>query len=70
MLRPDFLVLHLLGKHFPFEVTVGVNGRVWIKSKGILNTIAVANSITKSEYLNEEQTRKMISDVINELQGF
>ncbi len=70
LLRPDFLVLHLMGKNFPFEVTVGVNGRVWIKSKGILNTIAVANAITKSEFMSDEQIRKMVNDVLNELHGF
>eukprot|EP00794_Sanderia_malayensis_P008250 gene8250-9132_t len=70
LLRSDYLVLHLLGKHFPFEVTVGLNGRVWIKSNGILNTVAIANAITKSEYASDEQIKKIVNEVMKELQGF
>ena len=70
LLRPDYLVLHLIGKHFPFEVTVGVNGRVWIKSHGILNTIAVANAIEKSEHMTDDQIKRTVSNIIDTLRGF
>ena len=64
------MVLRLLGKNFPFEVTVGLNGRVWIKSKGLINTIAVANAITNSEFLSENETKRMVDKIMKELAGF
>ncbi|XP_065069498.1 putative exosome complex component rrp40 [Rhopilema esculentum] len=67
LLRPDHIVLALLGRHFPFEVTVGLNGRIWINSKGILNTIAVANAITNSEFLGDKEIKTMVDKIVNEL---
>ena len=64
------MVLRLLGKNFPFEVTVGLNGRVWIKSKGLINTIAVANAITNSEFLSESETKRMVDKIMKEIAGF
>ena len=67
LLRPDHIVLALLGRHFAFEVTVGLNGRIWINSKGILNTIAVANAITNSEFLGDKEIKTMVDKIVDEL---
>jgi exosome complex RNA-binding protein Rrp4 len=49
LLRPNAAALTALGQHIPFEVAVGMNGRVWIKADTISHTILGANMITQSE---------------------
>lgn len=63
MLLPDCVVLNSLGKHFTFEAAIGMNGAVWIKSSGILESIIIRNAILNSQYLNDIEIEAMI-DVI------
>ncbi|KAI8055805.1 hypothetical protein BDF22DRAFT_672278 [Syncephalis plumigaleata] len=49
LLRPNAAALTALGQHIPFEVAVGMNGRVWIRADTIAHTILGANMITRSE---------------------
>jgi len=67
---PQCRVLQLLGKHFPFEVIVGMNGRIWISSKGIIDTIAIANAVTSSEFMADEQVEFMVKQLVNSIAGF
>jgi len=66
---PECRVLKLLGKHFPFEITVGMNGRVWINSKGIIDMIAIANAIVSSEFMEDEQISFMIKQLVESISG-
>jgi len=66
---PECLVLKLLGKHFPFEIVVGMNGRVWIHSKGIIDMIAIANAIVSSEFMEADQISFMIGELIKSISG-
>jgi exosome complex component RRP40 len=45
LLDPKHFLLPLLGARFPVEVKVGTNGRVWINTKDVKQTIAVARCI-------------------------
>ena len=45
LLDPKHFLLPLLGSRFPLEVAVGMNGRVWINSKEVKQTIAIARCI-------------------------
>ena len=45
LLDQGHYLLPLLGKRFPFEVAVGMNGRVWVAAKEIKKTIALIRSI-------------------------
>lgn len=45
LLDPKHFLLPLLGSRFPLEVAVGVNGRVWMNSKEVKQTIAIARCI-------------------------
>jgi len=67
---PECKVLSLLGKHFKFEIAVGMNGRVWINSKGIIDTIAIANAIVSSEFMNDEQINFMVRQLVDSISGF
>jgi len=66
---PECRVLKLLGKHFPFEITVGMNGRVWINSKGIIDMIAIANAIVSSEFMEDEQISVMVKQLVESISG-
>ncbi|KAF7299015.1 hypothetical protein MIND_00849800 [Mycena indigotica] len=45
LLNPDHFLVELLGRRFHLEIATGVNGRVWINTKEIKETIAVARCI-------------------------
>lgn len=64
---PGCKVLKLLGKHFPFEITVGMNGRVWINSKGIIDMIAIANAIVSSEFMEDDQISMMVKQLVESI---
>lgn len=67
---PRCRVLATLGKHFPFEVVVGVNGRVWVSSKGIIDTIAIANALVSSEFMRDDQVDAMVKQLVSSIAGF
>jgi len=48
-------ILQALGKHFPYEVAAGMNGRIWVNSNTIENTVLITNAILNSELLNQAQ---------------
>ena len=60
MLLPDNVVLTTLGKYFAYEVAIGMNGLIWIKSKEILHTVVIRNAILNSEFLNDIQSEAMV----------
>jgi len=45
LLDPKHFLLPFIGSRFPLEVAVGTNGRVWISSKEVKHTIAIARCI-------------------------
>ena len=45
LLDPQHFLLPFLGSRFPLEVAVGTNGWVWISSKEVKQTIAIARCI-------------------------
>ena len=67
---PECKILSLLGKHLKFEIVVGMNGRVWINSKGIIDTIAIANAIVSSEFMDDEQIAFMVKQLVDSIAGF
>ncbi|GAA5800866.1 hypothetical protein EDC94DRAFT_697441 [Helicostylum pulchrum] len=67
LLNPNTPILTLLGKYFPFETAVGMNGRVWINSEEIKNTTLIANAILNSEYLSTEECKQMVEELVNKL---
>ncbi|CDJ66220.1 hypothetical protein, conserved [Eimeria necatrix] len=46
LLCHDSLVLQLLGSRLPFEIAVGLNGRVWLRAETPTLSMRVANCIT------------------------
>ncbi|EDO36096.1 predicted protein [Nematostella vectensis] len=64
LLNKDFILLKLLGKYFPFECTVGLNGRVWINAKTTINIIAISNAISNSEFMDNQQIETMVRQLV------
>lgn len=63
ILSPECPLLKLLGKSLPFEITVGMNGRLWVKAHNCLKTIAIINAISAAEYMSNEQIQTMCKHV-------
>ena len=68
LLAPDCMVLTALGAHMPFEICVGLNGRVWINSPSPKYTILVANAIQSAEALTDKQTAALVRDLLARLE--
>ncbi|KAJ2723052.1 exosome non-catalytic core subunit rrp40 [Coemansia sp. Benny D115] len=57
-------VLTALGGGLPFEVAVGLNGRVWVNAATAESTVLVANAIRNSEFLDAKQCRQMVKELL------
>ena len=49
-----------LGKLFPFELAIGMNGRVWVNSTSLVHTVLIANAILNSESMSNPAIQKMV----------
>lgn len=47
-------VLQTLGKFFKFEITVGMNGRIWINAATTDDIIKIHDVLVKTEYVTDE----------------
>jgi exosome complex component RRP40 len=56
-------------KGIPFEMAVGRNGRVWVDSKSVSNTLVVGRALveTDSEDLDIEGQKKLVKKLIKAL---
>ncbi|XP_046827619.1 exosome complex component RRP40 isoform X2 [Vespa crabro] len=46
-----------------YEVAIGMNGKVWIKTKSIHITIAIANAILAAEYTSPEKMQDLCNSI-------
>lgn len=63
-LASDSVVLNEIGKYLPFEIAVGVNGRIWVNSTSTANTTVIANAILNSEFLSSDLICKMVKKLV------
>ncbi|XP_002963728.2 putative exosome complex component rrp40 [Selaginella moellendorffii] len=61
---PTYPVLEALGKSLAFEIAVGVNGRVWVKSDAPATTVLVSNAIINSECLSAAQQHILVQKLL------
>jgi len=61
----DCVLVKALGKHLPFEIACGMNGRIWVKAASIKNTIIVCNAISNCEFMNNDQIKLMIASFVD-----
>ncbi|KAJ5069506.1 exosome complex component rrp40 [Anaeramoeba ignava] len=61
-------VIKLLSNYIPFEIAIGINGRIWVKSEKPNHTIIIVNSIIQTEGTeNETEISKIIKKNISVL---
>jgi hypothetical protein len=51
LLDDECTVLKCLGAHVPFELAIGANGQVWIKSGSPMHTVLISNAILVPSHL-------------------
>ena len=54
----------------PFEIAIGMNGRIWIKAKTIKQTFALARAISRSEHMSNEEMNKLCQRFLDRQAGF
>lgn len=67
LMAEDAYVLAVIGKFLPFELAIGLNGRVWINSAAPLHTILIANAIINSEGRSKEHVTAMVQKIMQAL---
>ncbi|XP_039951316.1 exosome complex component RRP40 [Bactrocera neohumeralis] len=65
ILRENCPLLRELTKEMPFEIAVGLNGRIWIKAKSQRETIALGNAILAAENASYEEMPKICENIGN-----
>jgi exosome complex component RRP40 len=69
VLNPKCTLLKMLGSEIPYDVAVGMNGKIWLKTKSVKVTLGIVNAILAAEHLTNEEIIPMCNDVINFLKG-
>uniref|UniRef100_A0A1I7T8Q0 KH_dom_type_1 domain-containing protein n=1 Tax=Caenorhabditis tropicalis TaxID=1561998 RepID=A0A1I7T8Q0_9PELO len=54
LINPSCQILQTMGKFFKFEITVGMNGRIWINAATADDIIKIHDVITKSELVKTD----------------
>jgi len=60
LLEDNCPILKHLGKVVPYEIAVGMNGRVWVNSASRKHTILICNAILNSEFIKPNQILSMV----------
>lgn len=66
-LNPDSVLLNALGRVLSFEVAIGLNGLVWIKSVNELHTIAIRNAMINSQSLDDVHIEAMVEILLKRI---
>ncbi|GFG37079.1 hypothetical protein Cfor_05753 [Coptotermes formosanus] len=69
ILNPKCTLLKLFGSEIPYDVAVGMNGKIWLKTKSIKESIGIGSAILAAEHLPNEEIIGMCNRVINNLKG-
>ena len=64
LLSPSATVLRLLGQRIPYELAVGLNGRVWVNSTSNKDSILIANTIQHADGLSDQQTELLVKQML------
>ena len=70
LLSPDSVLLKKLGKTLKFEIAIGMNGRIWVRTNEAKETICIANAIWAAEHMNNSEISAMVDKLADALCGF
>ncbi|XP_061490957.1 exosome complex component RRP40 [Rhineura floridana] len=57
-------IIQDLGQLYPFELVLGMNGRIWVRAKTIQQTLIVASVLEACEHMTAEQRKQAISKLL------
>ncbi|KAG8185704.1 hypothetical protein JTE90_003242 [Oedothorax gibbosus] len=63
LLLPNSRILKRLGKSIPFEIAVGANGRIWLKSKTLEKTMVLVQALIVLEFATTNEIESMCSEL-------
>ncbi|CAN1151193.1 Putative exosome complex component rrp40 [Linum perenne] len=66
---PTCPILETLGKKLPFEIAVGLNGRVWVNADSPSIVVVVSNAIMNSQSLSRVQQKIMAEKLLQRVQA-
>ncbi|XP_060097003.1 exosome complex component RRP40 [Heteronotia binoei] len=61
LLAPGCEIIQDLGQLYPFELVLGMNGRIWVKAKTTQQTLVVANILDACEHMTAEQRKQAVA---------
>jgi len=64
LLDRSSLLLTTLGEYFAYEISVGMNGRVWVNASTPQEIIKIVNCIKNSEYVSSENIKSMVKQIV------
>nr|XP_056706116.1 exosome complex component RRP40 [Euleptes europaea] len=64
LLAPGCEIIQDLGQLYPFELVLGMNGRIWVKAKTIPQTLIVANILEACEHMTAEQRKQAVARLL------
>ncbi|XP_059480393.1 exosome complex component RRP40 [Neocloeon triangulifer] len=67
ILKPTCPLLETLGKELAYEVVVGMNGMVWVRTNSVRETILVCNAILNMETLENHQIEHAVQELVYQL---
>lgn len=67
ILHPSCSLLKVLGKELSYEVVVGMNGKIWVKTNSTRETIAICNAILSIEHLELHEIDMLTEELCNTL---
>ncbi|CAB3384802.1 Hypothetical predicted protein [Cloeon dipterum] len=67
LLRPECPLLEALGKQLAFELVVGLNGRVWLRTGSVRETLLVADAVLAYQHLQPHQVQHAVDQLIYQL---
>lgn len=59
LLNPNCKLLIKLKDEMPYEIAIGMNGRIWIRGRNTQETIAIGNAILAAEFLSDDDVNKL-----------
>ncbi|BFY99669.1 hypothetical protein BsWGS_02709 [Bradybaena similaris] len=68
-LNPQCILMKALGSRLKFEIAVGMNGTIWLKTQNDVQTIALVNAIFAAEFMNNDQIVAMCKKLSKVMSG-
>ena len=69
LLERDAPVLKALANYIPFEVAIGLNGRVWCRAATLGDAIVVVNALENAAFLEANAVESMVMQVITAMRA-